>query len=193
MRDWGNFHKITNNNPPRKNIVHFISKYNIAGNAIDLGCGSGNDTIFLIKNNWKVLAIDSSNVEEKIRSKLCDDEQEKLRFEVQKFETLKLSKCDLLVANYSLPFCDRNSFHKMWKEICINIKTNGYFVGNFFGLNDEWNTKNDRRTFFSKEEVIKLFSGFEILEIKEMEKDKATAKGQMKHWHIFEIIARKLN
>lgn len=46
MRDWENFHRITNNKPPRKNIVHFISKYNITGNAIDLGCGSGSDTIF---------------------------------------------------------------------------------------------------------------------------------------------------
>lgn len=193
MRDWENFHRITNNKPPRKNIVHFISKYNITGNAIDLGCGSGSDTIFLIKNNWNVLAIDSSNVEERIRSKLSDNEQEKLKFEVQKFEKLKLSKCDLLIANNSLPFCDKNYFHKMWEEICLNIKSNGYFVGNFFGLNDEWNTKNDRRTFFSKEEIIKLFSDFEILEMQEIEKDKSTAEGQMKHWHTIEIIAKKYN
>lgn len=79
----------------------------------------------------------------------------------------------------------------MWKEICLNIKSNGYFVGNFFGLNDEWNTKNDRRTFFSKEEVIKLFSGFEILEMQEIEKDKPTAEGQMKHWNTIETIAKK--
>lgn len=113
MRDWENFYRITNNKPPRKNIVHFISKYNITGNAIDLGCGSGSDTIFLIKNNWNVLAIDSSNVEERIRRKLSDNEQEKLKFEVQKFEKLKLSKCDLLISNNSLPFCDKNYFHKM--------------------------------------------------------------------------------
>lgn len=69
-----------------------------------MGCGSGSDTIFLIKNNWNVLAIDSSNVEGKIRSKLSDNEQEKLKFEVQKFEKLKLSKCDLLISNNSLLF-----------------------------------------------------------------------------------------
>ena len=79
----------------------------------------------------------------------------------------------------------------MWTEICSNIKDNGYFVGNFFGINDEWNTKNDKRTFLSKKEVIELFREFEILEIKEIEKDKPTAEGKMKHWHTFEIIARK--
>ena len=193
MRDWDNFHNITEDKPPRKNIVHFISNYNLTGNAIDLGCGSGSDTIFLIRNNWNVLAIDSSNVEERIRSKLSDKEQGKLRFEVQRFEKLKLQKCNLVISNNSLPFCDKKYFYQMWAEICLNIENNGYFVGNFFGVNDEWNTKNDKRTFLSKEEVIKLFSGFEILELQEIEKDRPTAEGKMKHWHTFEIIAKKHN
>lgn len=55
------------------------------------------------------------------------------------------------------------------------------------------NTKNDRRTFFSKEKIIKLFSDFEILEMQEIEKDKPTAEVQMKHWHTIEIIATKYN
>lgn len=192
MRDWKNFHKITNNKPPRKNIVHFISKYNINGNAIDLGCGSGSDTIFLIKNNWNVLAIDSSNVEEMIRNKLSGIEQERLRFEVQRFENLKLSKCDLLLSNNSLSFCDRNYFYKMWNEIYLNINENGYFVGNFFGIHDEWNTEKDKRTFFNKAKVLRLFDNFEILEFQEIEKNKPTAEGKMKHWHTFEVIAKKI-
>ena len=191
MRDWDNFHDITENKPPRKNIVHFISNYNIIGNAIDLGCGSGSDTVFLIKNNWNVLAIDSSNVEERIRKKLASNEQGKLRFEAQRFEELRLPKCDLLISNNSLPFCDQNYFRQMWTEICFSINDKGYFVGNFFGINDEWNTENDKRTFFTKEEVIKLFDGFEILEIQDIEIDKPTAQGKIKHWHTIEIIARK--
>ena len=46
---------------------------------------------------------------------------------------------------------------------------------------------------YSKEEIIKLFSDFEILEMQEIEKDKPTAEGQMKHWHTIEIIAKKYN
>lgn len=80
----------------------------------------------------------------------------------------------------------------MWREICLNINNNGFFVENFFGINDEWNTKDDKRTFLSKEDVIKLFSDFEILEIQEIEKNKPTAEGKMKHWHTIEIIAKKI-
>lgn len=192
MRDWKNFHEITKNKPPRKNIIYFIERYHKYGNVIDLGCGSGSDTVFLIKNNWNVFAIDSSDVEEIIRSKLSDEEQGKLKFEVQRFEKLKLSKCDLLISNNSLPFCKKEYFNKMWKEICLNINSNGYFVGNFFGIKDEWNTIDDKRTFHSKEEVIKLFKDFEILEIQEIEKNKPTAEGKMKHWNTIEVIARKI-
>ena len=79
----------------------------------------------------------------------------------------------------------------MWQEICNSINSNGFFVGNLFGVNDEWNTPEDKRTFLNKQQVIELFNDFEIIDFKEFEKDRATALGKMKHWHIFEIIAKK--
>lgn len=41
------------------------------------------------------------------------------------------------------------------------------------------------------EDVFKLFKDFDILESEEIEKDRPTALGKMKHWHTFEVIARK--
>lgn len=45
--------------------------------------------------------------------------------------------------------------------------------------------------FLSKEEVLKLLNQFEIVKFEEIEKDGKTGLGKEKHWHIFEIIARK--
>ena len=46
-------------------------------------------------------------------------------------------------------------------------------------------------TFLSKEQVIDLFKKFEIIEFHENEDDGKTAIGIIKHWHTFDIIARK--
>ena len=192
MKKWNEYHKVTNNIPPRRNIVEFIKQHKeIIGNAIDLGCGTGNDTIYLIQNNWNVLAIDSTDVENSIKERLNDEEKTKFSFQVQKFEELNLPKCDLIISNNVLPFCNKEYFYKMWQEICNSINSNGFFVGNLFGVNDEWNTPEDKRTFLNKEQVIELFNDFEIIDLKEFEKDRPTALGKMKHWHIFEIIAKK--
>lgn len=47
-------------------------------------------------------------------------------------------------------------------------------------------------TFLTKEQVIELFEDFKIIEFKEIEKDNFTGLGQMKHWHIFNVIAKKV-
>lgn len=62
----------------------------------------------------------------------------------------------------------------------------------FFGVNDSWNEIRKEMVFLSKEQVIELFKDFEIIEFKEVEKDDFTGLGKMKHWHIFNIIAKKI-
>ena len=39
---------------------------------------------------------------------------------------------------------------------------------------------------------MKLFEDFEIIRFKEIEKDDLTGLGKMKHWHIFDVIAKKI-
>ncbi|MBS5854147.1 MAG: hypothetical protein ACLSW4_03095 [Clostridia bacterium] len=44
----------------------------------------------------------------------------------------------------------------------------------------------------SKEQVLKLFeNSFRIIEFNEVEKDGKTGVGKMKHWHIYNVIAKK--
>ena len=69
---------------------------------------------------------------------------------------------------------------------------NGYFVGNFFGLNDSWTKIKKEMTFLSKEQTLDLFeNSFEIINFNEIEKDGKTGLGKMKHWHIYNVIAKK--
>jgi len=46
--------------------------------------------------------------------------------------------------------------------------------------------------FLSRDQVIELFKDlFEIVEFDEIEKDGETALGKPKHWHIYNVIAKK--
>lgn len=83
-------------------------------------------------------------------------------------------------------------FKELWNKIDDSILKDGYFVGNFFGDNDEWKSTKEWMTFLTKEQVIELFKGFEIIEFKEVEKDDFTGLGKMKLWHIFNVIAKKI-
>ncbi len=191
MESMDKYYENTTNARPNYTVKKFIELNVTPGNAVELGCGAGRDTICLIKNGWNVLAIDRKEVESRIAVKLEVKEQKQFKFLKQKFEDIELEKNNLVVANFSLPFCNKNYFKELWNKIDDSILKDGYFVGNFFGENDEWKITKRKMTFLTKEQVIELFSNFEIIEFKEVEKDGITGLGQMKHWHVFNVIAKK--
>ncbi len=186
------YYDNTESNMPRKNVKYFIENMKIQpGKAIDIGCGAGNDTVYLIKNGWSVTSIDKENVEERISKRLNKEELTRFNFQKQELETIKLRMSDLIIANYSLSFCNKQEFNKMWKTIEENIVQEGYFVGNFFGINDSWSKYKFNMTFFTKNQVMDLFKEFEIIKFDEIGKDALTGLGKMKHWHIFNVIAKR--
>ena len=192
MKKIEKYYNNTKNIPPNYITQKFIKLKIKPTNAIELGCGAGRDTEYLIKNGWNVLAIDKEDVKAIITSRLSKEEQKNFKFSKQEFENLQLEKTNLIVANFSLLFCNQNQFVKLWNKINESILKNGYFVGNFFGNNDEWKKQEEEMTFLTKEQVIELFKNFEIIDFKEVEKDCFNGLGIMKHRHIFNVIAKKI-
>ena len=191
MIDVEKYYDNTANLMPSYTVKKFIELNVKPENAVELGCGAGRDTVYLIRNGWNVLAIDRENVESRIVEKLSKEELKKLKFSRQKFENIELEKNNLVVANFSLPFCNKVNFEDLWNKINNSLLEDGYFVGNFFGVNDEWKKTKKEMTFLTREQVIELFKDFEIIEFKEVEKDDFTGMGKIKHWHIFNVIAKK--
>lgn len=115
------YYENTENALPHPLVKKFISINDNPKYAIDLGCGAGRDTIYLIKNGWNVLAIDKEDTKEIITGKLNDEELKKFSFKCQKFENIELKENDLLVANFSIPFCNKNYFYEFWNKISNSI------------------------------------------------------------------------
>lgn len=123
------YYKNTENALPHPMVKKIIDMNIKPENAIDLGCGAGRDTIYLIKNGWNVLAIDKEDTKQIISSKLDNEEIKKFRFTRQNFENIKLEKTKLLVANFSIPFCKKECFNQFWNKIVDSILKERLFCG----------------------------------------------------------------
>ena len=124
MRNIEKYYDNTEIDLPHKNVEKFIKIESNVGNAIDLGCGAGRDTVYLIKNGWNVLAIDRENVENRIKKRLEQEELDKFKFQRQDFENVVLPENNLLIANFSIPFCNKDKFKELWNKIEKSILPN---------------------------------------------------------------------
>lgn len=189
---WNRYQEKTFNRPPHKILLQALKYFHgFKGYSIDLGCGAGNDTIELLRNGWEVLAIDNNPYSfEKIKSKLDEKQLDKLETKKEDFEKLELPKADLINASFSIPFCKPESFDRLWNNIVGAININGRFSGNFLGNRDGW-CRNEKMTFFNINDIQELFNQFEIEYFEEKEYDGKTTQENIKHWHFFNVIAKK--
>ena len=185
------YNKTKGNNPSGLIKTFFFMNFDkeLKGKAvIELGTGAGNDAKYLLEKGFKVTCIDKEEKSKEITMSQIT-QNENLKFELQEFENLKLNKADLIYSCFSLHFCNPDKFNNMMNEIINNINTNVFFVGNFLGEEDGW-YGNHSMTFLSKEKVLDYFKDFEIKYYAEKKYMKNSVKGDMKNWHVFEIIAK---
>lgn len=155
-------------------------------NAIDLGCGAGNDTMLLLEKGFNVTAIDSEPQVKEILLKRAQNEQN-LNVVTGDFSKVQLQKADLINANFSLFFV-RKDFDSFIKNVLQSINKNGYFVGNFLGKEDDWKKS---KTTVEKDELFNYFSKFKILYFSEEKYYKDVLTKKNKFWHVYNIIAKK--
>ena len=144
------YYQNTQNAEPNFLIRKFIAMNIKPAKAIDLGCGSGRDTRYLIENGWDVLAIDKENIEEMISSKLDKEELKKFRFSCQNFENIQLEKTNVLVANFSIPFCNKDYFTQLWNSITNSILKNRIFCWQFLWFKRFLGNKKANAFFYKR-------------------------------------------
>lgn len=153
---------------PRTTLVQALKSWEAErrkpGFALDLGCGTGRDSLFLLKKGWHVLAIDKQEEALCILSNRTPQESfHLLCLEQQEFEKLCFpDQVDLINASYSLAWCPPLQFPELWRKIVCQLSLGGRFAGQFFGDRDAW-AIYPHRTHHSYQQVWDLFrTHFEI-------------------------------
>lgn len=161
------------------------------GFAVDLGCGDGRDTVELLQQHWRVLAIDGeAEAIARLRQR-PDINRTYLETRVQQFEDLTLPpEVDLINASFCLPFCPPAAFPNLWEEITVAVRPGGRFCGHLFGDRDTWATYPEL-SHHTRLQVEQLLTPFAVELLDEEEHPGKTALGEEKYWHLFNIVARK--
>ena len=64
-----------------------------------------------------------------------NEKKESLNFKSDNYKLNdNYSTNNLVVANFSIPFCNKNNFKELWNKIKNGILKGGYFVGNFLEI-----------------------------------------------------------
>jgi membrane dipeptidase len=174
---------------PRGTLVEAMRRFPEPGLAVDLGCGTGRDTVQLLRRGWDVVAIDGEQEAiDRVRAIAGDDERRLVTL-VARFEDAHWPACDLFNASFSLPFCPPDRFAEVWGRIVDSIRPEGRFSGQLFGNRDEW--AGTGITVHTRAEVEELLRPFEVERLEEVDEDGSTITGRPKHWHLYHVVARK--
>lgn len=184
--------------------------------AVDIGCGEGRDTRELLRRragrakaagpSWRVLATDgSANGLEILQESLTPSERIRVQLAQCRMEDLprvyargvrvggvprQVKRVDLVNASFSLPFCKPAALPRVWAWIDGLIRPGGRFAGQIFGDRDTW-AQVKTTSGITRSKLDRMFRGYVFEELREEEKDDRTTMGELKHWHVYHIVARK--
>ena len=193
--DWARYYEAAGTEP-RSTLLEALRRFEDEERrgrfAVDLGCGTGRDTVELLRRGWSVLAIDATAEaidRLQARDDLSDGERGRLETRVLRFEDAEWPPADLVNSSFALPFCPPGDFTVVWERIERSLSGGGRFCGQLFGDRDGWSGEDDM-TFQSRAEVDALLSPFDVELLDELEEDGSTAVGVPKRWHLFHVVAR---
>jgi len=172
-------------------LTRFVQDGVEPGAAVDLGCGDGRETLELLRQGWRVLAIDREPAALQIlREQAPPAFSDRLTTRCANLEAATWPPALLVNAGLSLPFCQPQRFPALWRRIRASLLPGGRFSGHLLGQRDDWAHKAGFN-HHNRAQIDTLLSGLHIELLQEDELDLELTSGQTKHWHIFHIVARQ--
>jgi SAM-dependent methyltransferase len=154
---------------------------------IDLGCGLGNDTLYLYERHYKVISCDYSEEALKKLELFIDNPITKL-FNMKEGLPFESESVKVVIADLSLHYFSWVETKKIVNEIKRVLKENGFLLLRVNSVKDTnygagkgsiieknyYNIDGHLKRFFDKEQLEKLFIDWEVKYSKEYEMNRYT-------------------
>jgi hypothetical protein len=118
-----------------------------------------------------------------------DHHRPRLRTLAADFTALALPAADLIYCGWSLLHCPATLFPGTWHAIRAALRTHGRIAAHLLGHRDD-RTPDPAASAFRPDALDTLLAGMDVEHLEETEEDRDSFDGH-KHWHYYEIIARK--
>lgn len=184
---WRGYHDAVEGRPHNPFLDRLEPFLPAAGLALDVGCGTGKSTIWLLDRGFSVLGTDA-DPEALDRFRWRTHGRTGAACLLSKFHEADYPRCVLALSVFSLFFCPREEFFEAFRRIRESIEPGGVFAGQFLGERDSW--AGPETAPLAQAEVRGLLEGMETLLHDEAERDGEDVRGNEKHWHIHHVVAR---
>jgi SAM-dependent methyltransferase len=190
--EWGDYYAWGEGRALRPLLARALELAPAPGTAVDLGSGSGRETIELLERGWRVVAVDSEpEAARRLEAKVSAGSRERLEVRTAAFQDIQaLPYADLVHSAFSLPFCPPEAFDRLWNLTTGCLRPHGLIAVDLFGDRDSWASENNDLTFHSRDDVDQLLASLDAIEVVEEENDGPAFSGP-KHWHVFHVFARR--
>src|SRR6266496_3964495 len=134
-RDWSRYYAAARNEP-RETLLYALQRFDQEEIrdpfAVDLGCGTGQDTTELLRRGWRVLAIDGQAAAiERLheRADLPTTAAERLQTKISTFEQAEWPDADLVNSSFALPSFPPSASPAVWQRFQSWLRPGGRFSG----------------------------------------------------------------
>lgn len=213
---WGDYYEKHSGRDPRIEVLKAVEAVKADGvplankTALEIGAGNMIETKALLDAGFgRVVATDMTNGAERVAASLQMDvndfatDQERLDFvkltNEQLAAQLEPASLDLVISYYCLPFTNPQAFPELWRAILGALKPGGIVAATLFGDRDSLAQKTladgsrvySGMTFQAHDEVDALLADLEDVRVEEEEHDGTTNDGIARHWHTYNVQARR--
>ena len=149
-------------------LLYVIEKYNISGDALELGCGDGRDTKHVLDRGFTICAVEQSKWALETlaqRSDISNDKKRCLNLvhsDVMDFDYEK-GKYDFVYAITLFDHLSENDCYILMKKVVSSIKIGGYFFLKVHTVDDVGNTNATQEISEFASEIKHFFKRNELL------------------------------